>query len=242
MSGHQFPFITITDADVLFSNGWEKAALDIFNSFPKAGAVCPVPVFRKHLNLTSNIWFKYLFSNKLYFRPVKNPNAMTRFANSIGWSRLDLKYKDVIATLESNDKTIAVLGCSHFVATYKKEVFEYLPNDNSKYLVDGDSEFKYTDEPVLKANGYRLSTYDNYAYHLGNVLEDWMLEEFNKIIDVKEKKHPDINHIKKIKKGFVDPVLKEVFFKKIITFKSIQKYLLKSKGLSQKQIKNFLNC
>ena len=61
-----------------------KSVVNVFEH-SKSGAVCPVPVFRKHLNLTSNIWLRYIFSKKLYFRPVKNPEALTRFANSIGW-------------------------------------------------------------------------------------------------------------------------------------------------------------
>ena len=109
--------ITITDADVLFLNCWEDQVLNIFKSFPKAGVVCPVPVFRTQLRLTSNIWMRYLFSNKLKFRPVKNKEAMTRFAKSIGWPWLDVKYKDVIATLKSNNGDLAVVGASHFVGT-----------------------------------------------------------------------------------------------------------------------------
>lgn len=231
--------ITITDADVLFLNGWDENIFEVFKSVPQAGSVCPVPVYRKHFQMTSNIWLKYFFSNRVFFERVKNPEAMTKFANSIGWPWLDEKYKDVIGVLKSKNGNLSVLGCSHFVATYKKEVFEYLPQENSIYLVDGDSEFKYTDEPVLKANGFRLSTYDNYAYHLGNVLEDWMLEEFNQVTEVKEKEQPEIGQIKIIKKGLINPSLKETFFKKIISFKTIQKYLLKSKGLTKEQIKNF---
>ena len=100
--------VTITDADVLFCNGWEEAIVEVFEAFPKAGAVCPVPVFRKHFLLTSNIWLRYLFSKKLAFIPVKNPEALTRFANSIGWPWLDIKYKDVIGTLKAKNGTIAV--------------------------------------------------------------------------------------------------------------------------------------
>src|SRR6218665_903844 len=92
--------ITITDADVLFDNNWENEVLEVFKAFPKAGSVSPVPVFRTHFRLTSNIWFDHLFSSKLKFRPVKDPDAMTMFANSIGWPWLDIKYKDVIANLK----------------------------------------------------------------------------------------------------------------------------------------------
>lgn len=232
--------ITITDADVLFCNGWEEAVVDVFKSFPNAGAVCPVPVFRKHLNLTSNIWFCYLFSKKLYFRPVKNPEAMTKFANSIGWPWLDDKWKDVIGTLQGTNGTISVLGCSHFVATYKREVFFELPKQNSTYKLGGDSEFLYTDEPVLKRGGYRLSTYDNYAYHLGNHIEPWMHEVFQNLKEV-EKKTNTYSTLKVIKKKKVEYFIAEKIFKKFFYSKWIQKKILSYKGLNKEQIKNFLS-
>lgn len=232
--------ITISDADVLFCNGWEEAVVEVFKSFPNAGAVCPVPVFRKHFNLTSNIWFHYLFSKKLYFRPVKNPEAMTKFANSIGWPWLDDKWKDVIGTLKANNGTIGVLGCSHFVATYKREVFSELPKQNSIYKLGGNSEFLYTDEPVLKRGGFRLSTYDNHAYHIGNQIEPWIREAFQKLKEV-EKKTNTYSTLKLIKKKTGQYFLTEKLVKKILYSKWIQKKILRYKGLNNEQVKNFLS-
>ena len=230
--------VTISDADVLFCNGWENAVVAVFEAFPKAGSVSPVPVFRTHFRLTSNIWMRYLFSSKLSFRPVENPEALTRFANSIGWPRLDIKYKDVIGTLIANNGTIAVLGCSHFVVTYKREVFDELPKGNSVFQLGGDSEQLYTDEPVLKKGGYRLATNDNYAYHLGNHLENWMEEAFDELYEARKviKKY---NTLPKLKKSSVMYYLGQNFFKKIITIKPFKKIILKQKGLTTNQIKNF---
>lgn len=230
--------ITITDADVLFCNGWEEAVVSVFEAFPKAGVVCPVPVFRKHFHLTSNIWLRYLFSKKLYFRSVKNPEAMTRFANSIGWPWLDDKWKDVIGTLASKNKTLAVLGCSHFVATYKREVFKELPKMSSRFKLGGDSEYLYTDQPVLKRGGYRLATYDNYAYHLGNQIEPWMEERYAALQEVPKKENL-YEQLSVLKKNRFEYFLSEFLFKKILYFQIIKKFLLISKGLTPTQVKNF---
>jgi hypothetical protein len=229
--------ITITDADVLFMNGWDQAVLNVFKAFPNAGAVCPAPVYRKHFQLTSNIWMKYLFSNKLRFLPVKNPEAMTKFANSIGWPWLDEKYKDVLATLTSHDEIIAMVGCSHFVATYKKEVFSEIPAGNTNFKIRGDSEHLYTDLPVLKKGGYRLSTYDNYAYHMGNVLEDWMTEKFENLLNIE--KNNEIPVFKTLKKPIIDVVLQEKIFKFLISFSFIKKRILTMKGLTKRQVEEF---
>lgn len=230
--------ITITDADVLFCNGWEEAVIEVFDAFPKAGAVCPVPVFRKQLHLTSNIWWHYLFSSKLSFSAVKNPEAMERFAQSLGWFSLEDRFKDVICTLKGKNNTLAVLGCSHFVATYKREVFEQLPRSNSKYKLGGDSEFLYTDEPVLKVGGYRLATYDNYAYHMGNHVEPWMQKVYETITEINSKKEIAFSFMK-LKKSMWSYFFTERIFKKIFYFKACYDFLLRKKGLTKEQLKNF---
>lgn len=232
--------ITVTDADVLFDNGWEKAVLDVFKAFPNAGSVSPVPVFRTHLRLTSNIWFRYFFSDKLYFRPVKSPEGLTAFAKSIGWSWLDLKFKDVIGTLKSKNETIAVLGCSHFVVTYKREVFNQSPKENSVFQLGGNSEHNYLDEPVIKMGGYRLATYDNYAFHMGNTFEPWMNEVFENLKEA-EKLIIDYKSLQTLKENKLEYFFCEKIFKRLFAIKKIQTSILKYKGLTQEQIKNFRN-
>lgn len=231
--------ITITDADVLFLNNWEKEVVSVFEAFPKAGVVCPVPVFRTHDVLTNNIWKRYLFSNKLRFLPVKNVKALTRFANSIGWPWLNDEYKDAIGTIRSKNEIVAVLGSSHFVATYKREVFSQLPKNNSEYKLGGNSEHLYTDRPVLKMGGYRLSTYDNFAYHLGNTFEDWMESKFNKIYE-EEKVYNSFNNLKILTKSKFDYFFSEKIFSKFFRKRYIKKMIFKNKGLNNNQINNFI--
>ena len=60
---------------------------------------------------------------------------------------------------------------------------------NSRFKLGGDSEHLYTDLPVIKSGGYRLSTYDNYAYHLGNQIEPWMNEVYNSVHEVPKKEN-----------------------------------------------------
>ena len=230
--------ITITDADVLFCNGWEEAVVKVFKSFPEAGAVCPVPVFRKQLSYTSNIWMRYLFSKQLYFRPVKNPIAMEKFAQSLGWFSLENRFKDLICTLKAKDGTIAVVGCSHFVATYKREVFEKLPKRNSEFLLGGNSEGLYLDIPPLKMGGYRLSTYDNYAYHLGNHWEPWMEEEQRQINEV-AKKDANYHRINDLGYSPIKYFTAFKIFEKIFKNRNIYNFILTKKGISKEKIKTF---
>ena len=232
--------ITITDADVLFLNAWEKEIIIIFENFPRACMVSPAPMFRTHLRLTSNIWLKYFFSKRLAFRPVKSPEALTRFVQSIGWTLLDKRFKDVIATLKGENNSLAVVGSSHFVGTYKREAFLKAPKCNTTFKLGGNSEFLYLDEPILKVNGYRLATYDNYAYHLGNKKENWMDEEFNKL-NYEIKIFNSFSSYKQLKTSYLSYYLSEKIFKKIFTIKSIKKSVFRFKGLNKKQVNNFVN-
>ncbi|GAL61484.1 hypothetical protein JCM19300_4430 [Algibacter lectus] len=232
--------VTITDADVLFLDHWEDEVVSVFKSFPKAGAVCPVPLYRKHLDLTANIWSKYLFSNKLKFRAVKDVDALENFVKSIGWTHLPEEFGDSIGTLTAKDNTVAVLGCSHFVATYKSEVFKALPEDNSAYLIDGDSEFLYMDKPVVLVDGYRLSTYTNNAYHLGNVFEPWMQDNFD-ALKAREQKYNDYSSLKTLKKNTIKYILAHKIFKNVIKFRPILRFILKQKGLNKKQVANYVS-
>ena len=233
-------FITITDGDVLFLNKWEEEVIKVFKAFPKAGMVSPVPLFRTHQRYTSNVWLKYLFSPKLKFLPVKNPEAMTRFANSLGWSYLNDKLKDVILTLKASNNTIAVVGNAHFVGTYKREIFELLPKSNSKFKLGGSSEKLYTDLPVVKSGGYRLATYDNFAYHIGNTLENWIVKEFNDLKN-QQKAEVDLEKVSDLQKSSFNYFISEKLFSKLFYIKRVKKHLLKMKGLNNIQLENFMN-
>ncbi|WP_283642217.1 hypothetical protein [Croceibacter atlanticus] len=229
--------ITITDADVLFLNGWEEAVIRIFNEFPKAGSVTPLPVFRKHFNLTHNIWLDNIFSKRLKFTKVPDPIAMAKFANSIGWPRLDLKYKDVMLTLESEKGHKAMVGGSHFVATYKREVFKKAPKINTKWLIEGNSEHDYLDLPVLKSGGYRLSTEYNFAYHIGNSLEDFYENVYSNLaVSQNEKLKLNLKELQP-SNALYQNICK--ILEKLLAKKSFKNIVLKYKGLTKEQLPHF---
>lgn len=233
--------ITITDADVLFLNNWENKIIEVFQAFPRAGMVSPVPMYRTQYRHTSNIWFDFLFSNRLKFTPVKNPEALEMFAKSVGWSCLSDKLKDVIATIQSKNGVIASIGNSHFVGTYKREVFAKLPQINSKYKLGGTSEALYLDTPVLKMGGYRLATNDNFAYHMGNKKEPWMVKEFNRL-ESEDKFFDEFSKLKELKGGKLVYFIKVKLFKKILYHKPFKKYIFKKKGLNKTQVNTFVNA
>ena len=232
-------YVTIADADVLFLNHWDKEVFAIFNKFPKAAAVSPTPIFRNQMNFTANIWVDYLFSDKLKFRNVKNPMALEKFAQSLGWNSLEPRFKDVIMTLESQDKsTIAVVGATHFAATYNIKYLKNIPKQNTNFQLGGSSEGLYLDKPPFDLDGYRLSTYDNFAYHIGNTLENYIEQEFSNLDAIENKSEIITRVIKNPKKPKLKAIAEKLLLKFISNRKNYNR-ILKQKGLTQQQLDNF---
>jgi hypothetical protein len=181
--GHNFSLITIADSDVMFLNDWQKATYSVFESFPKTGAVCPTPSSRSLRTHTANIYWDMFFSKHLLFSKIENHKALKMFGESVGnpdfYNKVQLqKYLTV-----TNKNQKAVIGAGHFAATYRGDIFENINIKYSNYKLGGDSENKILDIPVVKKGFWRLSTVNNYAYHMGNTLEDWMKDEVRKIIN-----------------------------------------------------------
>lgn len=236
LTGHQFPLITITDADVLFLNGWQNSTYEVFEAFPLAGVVSTTPSSKVLKQYTGNVIVSNLFSKKLNFKNVINPNAMIMFAKSIGnedfYNATHLKK---VLTI-TNKNISAVIGAGHFVATYKGSIFNLLKNRYSSFSLGGTSEALFLDKPVNDLGYWRLSTSDNYTYHMGNVKEYWMQTIFESLNDndtfEKTKFRSDSKH------SFLIVYLKNILFK-LLLFKPIWRLFLQWKGLTKEESKMY---
>jgi hypothetical protein len=117
---------------------------------------------------------------KVKFKKVEIPQNFddyNLYLRSINWeSKND---KSQLWPIIQKDNVRAVISSGHQVMTVKRFVFlKYSPTNPSRSLV-GNSEFEYGDEPTDKAGLWRLSTFHNFAYHMGNTLEDWMIKKLN---------------------------------------------------------------
>lgn len=233
ISGEKFSLITITDADVLFLKNWQKKTYEIFEAFPKAGVVSPSPNNKLIKYFTSNIFLENFFSKKLRFRNTLNTEAMNLFAKSIGNPKLFNKEQLENSLTVKNNNTIAVVGSGHYVATYRGSVFADFKDKYSNFTLGGDSEINLLDKPVVNKGLWRLSTYDNYSFHMGNVVEDWMYEaiKMDENSDLEELKSP---RLKKVKENAIINYFKNDVFSRIIFIKLIWKCFIIHKGLSFK--------
>jgi hypothetical protein len=170
-------YITLTDADILFVADWQEKVEEIFAKFPKVGSVSPIPVQRGLYFGTSSVLLQILLG-KIHFKlaPIpENFEGYNRYMESINWN---VETKDDInwAIVEKNGVK-ATVGSGHQVLTINRDIlFEKTPSNPSLTLVGGKSENNYVDFPIDKSGKLRLSTYNNYAFHMGNKLESWMLE------------------------------------------------------------------
>lgn len=236
LSGHQFPLITITDADVMFLNDWQKATYEVFEAFPKAGVVSPVPNPKNLKYYTANLIGTTFLSKKVSFTAVIAKEGMKAFAKSIGNELLfkNIHYEKQLTI--THQRTIAVVGAGHFVATYKGVCFDLLKQRFSKFSLGGDSEQLLLDKPATDLGLWRLSTHENYAYHLGNVKEEWMHNEVRKL--AKNDSVFNINLKDKAFDGISNFVLMN-FFSRVIFKKPFWHYYLRIKGLSKAEAQQY---
>lgn len=235
LSGNNIELVTVTDADVMFLSNWQTETIKVFSEIPKAGVVGIVPQFNMYKRYCGNVLFDNLFNKKLKFIPVKNPQSMIHFYDSIGWDRnYNQDYLKFGLGLNYG-KVNCFVGSGHFVATYKKEVFKELLSFIGGRKAAGIGE-DYIDNKPLKKGYWRLTTDDNYAFHMGNVYEKWMENIPQKVIQTD---HLNLNFIKHKELCAFSYFIKNKFFTKLIAVKPISRLFLKWKKLPKEMIKKY---
>ena len=230
IAGHRFDLVTITDSDVLFLDNWQRETYKVFKAIPKSGVVSPVPSSKVLKQNTSNIIFENIFSKRLRFLNIQNPKAMKMFAKSIGNNEFYKKVHLNKALTIEIENVRAIIGAGHFVATYRGSILNKKSQNFSKYSLGGDSETELLDKPSVNLGLWRLSTANNYAYHLGNVKEDWMCEfSEDQTID-KNYKVIIRPKLKEIKVSSFNVIFKKIVFNKLILNRFIWECFLRYKG------------
>jgi hypothetical protein len=237
LAGNNIELVTIADADVLFLNDWQSETVNVFNSYSKAGVVGLVPQFKLFESNCGNVLFENFFSKKMKFSKVKNKKALIYFYESIGWDKnYNQDYLKQQLTISSNNCT-AIVGSGHFVATYKKEVFDEIVTYIG-YKMGGNSE-SYLDKAPLYKGLWRLTTQDNFAYHMGNVVEPWMDDVLKKIKNNPNTllKLENTKTSKKISKFHY--FIKNRLFTKLFSYKIVKQLFYRYKKLPKEMISNY---
>ena len=237
LSGHYFDLVTITDADVLFTNGWQKAVYEIYETFPKAGMVGTTPNPLEINRYTEKTFFDNFYNRdfRFYDIPKETGDDIELFFKSIEWKgvKSSIHKQKVFAVKRHNVK--AIIGAGHFTATYKPELLRKLRISNSTDKLGGKVLLTYLDLPTIKKGHWRLTTFDNFTYHMGNNVENWMTD----LVKLSKQKFilesPKLkNYQSKLPVYLVMKLMDKFFFKT----KLFKKYLNK-KGLSKEEAKTY---
>lgn len=167
-------FVTITDCDVLFFSGWEQAVFDVFSQYPKAGVVSPLP--SQHCAFYNNVsaFFDNYFLGKIKYAKLVNDFDTDLYLKGVNNKDLinkNGKFNWKEKQYYLNDKTKAIIGATHFVATYKSIVFKNQTSFPEIKFSNG-YENDFIDILADKLGLYRLSTINTFAYHIGNSIDD----------------------------------------------------------------------
>lgn len=231
IKGHNFEIVTISDSDVLFLEGWQEECYSMFKNFKKLAALSTSPNPKLLKFHTWNLIQEFLFSKRLRFTCVEDPDGLKQFADSISNFNLfkPCHYQKNLS-LSINDK-VGVLGAGHFVVTYRGELFEDLALKYVNFKLGGDSEGKL-DELVSKKGCWRLSTSKSYSLHMGNIEEPWMRSTLKNIVGTTL--DPDDLGLSPLERNnivsvfFANRILskilsRKIFFKKFLLFKGLEK-------------------
>ena len=231
------PYITITDADILFKENWLSKTVQVFNTFPKAGVVGVIPQFKMYEYFGYNVIFDNLFNSDLKYTKVKDVDGLKHFYKSVGWKdNYNKNYLNYNLSIKKNN-TRALVGSGHCIATYKRTLFDN-NLEFSKFALGGDSEQKYLDEPCVRKDLWRLTTDENLAYHMGNTLDASskkyaeQLKENKSALDFNIFREPKF--FLQIKFIFKNKVARRFFKNKRVKF-----LFYRMKGLPKEMIKNY---
>lgn len=195
------PIITISDVDILFQNGWQNHIETIFSKVKGVASVSPIPCRNFKNYETSSTLAKILLGKvKFAYKAIpENFHAHNKYLESFHW---DLETDENLKwpVIESNGVK-AIVGSGHQILSMRRELFfSTVPKEPSLTLVGNNSEYLYCDQPINYSGGMRLATFNNYAYHMGNTVEDWMIEVQNanklSVISQQATKHQKLPYFK----------------------------------------------
>jgi hypothetical protein len=167
--------LTISDADVLFQNGWLDAVENIYRSFPGAGCVASFPSPQVRLRYTSSAWLYGVRTGRLRLGAFANAADLDCFERSLGRDKPLITNRDkALQYTLKREETVALIGSGHFVCTLRREALaelDYAPAKAGLFF-----GLRSIDEQVDRRGYMRLASPKARVVHMGNVWEPWHAE------------------------------------------------------------------
>lgn len=174
------PIITLSDVDVLFKFGWQQEVEKNFKIFKDLGSVSPMAVKSTYRYANTSTLEKIITKRlNISLESIpENTKDYNLYLKSLNWDNV-CKDESLWPVVIKN-KHKAILGSAHQILTINRAIFfENVPIKPSLTLIGQNSVYNYCDGPIDFSGGLRLSTFNNYAYHMGNTVEGWMIDVQN---------------------------------------------------------------
>lgn len=219
MKGCREPFITVSDCDVLFTEGWQIEVEKIFSIFPKVGFVSPLPQPSLAYYHTPWSWYYGLTRNCIKRIELPDIESLISFKKSIGVeAKLNAIERNPFVL--EKDGCIAILGAGHFCGTFSKYVIPFLPDESAGPKFFGAVEAAL-DKSIAKSGLLRLATARGWVYHIGNIPENWMYS----LSKIPQKSENQFFEQIKLKRGFSIRYLS--FLSRLLSHKKLLTYIIK---------------
>ena len=173
-------FITFSDADIYYLPGWVENMFRVFHLFPKAGAVATLvnPTLYKYCNDCC------LIDNMIPFNRIKKGKVSDSKAIEINTGifseehygvkdeRIPKEILDYQFYLQKDGYNV-LIGCGHQSVTIRRDVLFSDIHKKVVYVFYEKMRLEYNNyDKYVDLNGFwRLSTSDNYAFHIGNKIQ-----------------------------------------------------------------------
>ena len=169
------PFITIADADVLFFSGWEKEISELFRIYPRAGIISPLPTPNNSLYHNYSLFFDLYLRGRIGYDKIVASEDLGLYEKGLNYSKIldrpGSKYSWREKQFYLKGEKSALVGASHFVATYRSHLFH---NEKTfpEFKFRLGYEERFLDDIADRKGYYRLSSMNTFAYHIGNRLDE----------------------------------------------------------------------
>lgn len=176
--GSYEPFVTFTDADILFRPGWCEAVFALLRVFPECAAASPFPALMAQRHLASATWLGAWLRRELVEGAHCDPADLRAFAASVGnpggvFSPVD--YRTQLCVRRGG--VDACVGTTHAVFTVRREAFlRGVPPQPVCRALGNFHNMSHLDRPPDLCGYWRLSTPRAFVWHMGNRPEAWMRE------------------------------------------------------------------
>jgi glycosyltransferase involved in cell wall biosynthesis len=188
-------YLAFTDSDVLFRPGWLEKCLELFKQFDKAGIVGAQPPFYDLLKedfLSPELIRQD--ENYQVDEMIPDQRWVMEYCSGLGLPEEECNYyktKPLLRVMPQSGEGEAWVGASHVLFLIPRELGKaILPLPVSGRLMPADErEINRRPEDL----GYwQLSTMDAYYYHMGNTLNDLVMQE---MANLRKEKSPQVGTV-----------------------------------------------